>query len=157
LAEHGIDADFYLRRRPLDETLPWDHIDAGLSKRFLRQDLARAVNGILTPDCSIERCTYCGACDFEEVRNRDYHLAGAKGGEHRGREISRWAERAVPDDGDPLPAWETKAWREIRTRVAARRAPSTRAGATVDTPLPAPLALTGGDGPTPRGDGNAEE
>src|SRR5262249_15919564 len=64
MAEHGLDPAFYLRRRPLDELLPWDHLDAGVSKRFLRQDLARAVEGVLTPDCSIERCTYCGACDF---------------------------------------------------------------------------------------------
>src|SRR5262249_41050140 len=38
LDAHGLDAQFYLRRRPLDETLPWEHIDAGLSKRFLLQD-----------------------------------------------------------------------------------------------------------------------
>src|SRR6185503_5325946 len=84
LAEHGLDPEFYLRRRPLGEVLPWDHLDAGLSKKFLQQDLARAVEGRLTPDCSIDRCTYCGACDFETVRNIDYHPAGAKGTEHRG-------------------------------------------------------------------------
>ena len=79
MAEHGLDPGFYLRRRPLGETLPWEHLDAGLSKRFLLQDLSSAVSGLLTPDCSIERCTYCGACDFEGVRNVDYHPAGAKG------------------------------------------------------------------------------
>src|SRR5262249_58223704 len=42
LAAHGLDAAFYLRRRPLGEQLPWDHLDAGLSRRFLLQDLARA-------------------------------------------------------------------------------------------------------------------
>ena len=41
-AENGLDPDFYLRRRPLDETLPWDHLDAGVSKRFLQRELARA-------------------------------------------------------------------------------------------------------------------
>jgi hypothetical protein len=80
--------------RPLGETLPWEHLDAGLSKRFLLQDLSRAVSGLLTPDCSIERCTYCGACDFESVRNVDYHAEGAKGGDHRGggsRAGRRWS------------------------------------------------------------------
>jgi radical SAM-linked protein len=158
-AAHGIDPVHYLRRRPLDETLPWDHLDAGLSTRFLRQDLARAVQGVLTPDCSIERCTYCGACDFEAVRNVDYHPEGAKGGDHRGAgAVSRWAELLVPpaDDG-PLPAWETRMYREIRTRVAERRqaaraaAPVTEAPATI--PLSAPAADGGGSG----GDGNAEE
>jgi len=42
LAAHGLEPQFYLRRRPLEETLPWEHIDAGVSKKFLLQDLARA-------------------------------------------------------------------------------------------------------------------
>jgi radical SAM family uncharacterized protein/radical SAM-linked protein len=161
MAEHGLEADFYLRRRPLDEVLPWDHLDAGLSKKFLQQDLARAVEGRLTPDCSIERCTYCGACDFAAVRNVDYHPAGAKGTEHRGSAVSRWAELLVPGTPeDPLPAWETRTWRTIRTREAARRAArqpiAPRPTPSVESPLPASLA--GGPIAAPRaGDGNAEE
>jgi radical SAM family uncharacterized protein/radical SAM-linked protein len=161
MAEHGLDPAFYLRRRPLGETLPWEHLDAGLSKRFLLQDLARAVSGLLTPDCSIERCTYCGACDFEAVRNVDYHPEGAKGGEHRGRGISRWAEMIVPDEArDTLPAWETRSFRDIRTRVAARtaaRAPQARARAVAAAPLPEALGTATLDGGAPTGEGNAEE
>jgi radical SAM family uncharacterized protein/radical SAM-linked protein len=162
LAEHGLDADFYLRRRPLGERLPWDHLDAGLSKKFLQQDLARAVEGRLTPDCSIERCTYCGACDFETVRNVDYHPAGAKGADHRGDAVSRWAEMLVPNDAseDPLPAWETRTWRGIRTRVAARRAArepvAPRPAEIAESPLPAALA-TGPATVAAGGEGNAEE
>jgi len=162
LAEHGVDAAVSLRRRALDEALPWDHLDAGVSRKFLQQDLARAVEGVLTPDCSIERCTYCGACDFKALRNVDYHLSGAKGGEHRGGEVSRWAELAVPaerDDGPP--AWETRAWREIRARVAARRAAGVSAATprpTVDAaPLPATMADPGTAALALSGDGNAEE
>jgi radical SAM family uncharacterized protein/radical SAM-linked protein len=163
LAAHGLDADFYLRRRPLGEALPWDHLDAGLSRRFLLQDLARAVNGVLTPDCSIERCTYCGACDFRAVRNVDYHLEGAKGADHRGGAISRWAELVVPaTDAAIGPAWETKAWHEIRARVARRRVaaePVVRPRAAREAPLPAalaPQAAAAEDG-TCSGQGNAEE
>jgi radical SAM family uncharacterized protein/radical SAM-linked protein len=161
LAAHGVDAAFYLRRRPLGETLPWDHLDAGLSKKFLQQDLARAVAGQLTPDCSVERCTYCGACDFESVRNVDYHPDGAKGSEHRGDAITRWAERLVPNTPeDPLPAWETRMWRGIRTRVAARRAARQPVAARPDAPAesPSPATLTPGNAPlVPSGEGNAEE
>src|SRR5439155_2095498 len=82
MAAHGLEPRFYLRRRPLAEKLPWDHLDAGVSRKFLLQALARAVAGVLPPDCSIERCTYCGACDFEAVRNVDYHPEGAKGSDH---------------------------------------------------------------------------
>jgi len=163
LATHGLEPRFYLRRRPLEELLPWDHLDAGVSRKFLLQDLARAVNGVLTPDCSIERCTWCGACDFEAVRNVDYHLAGAKGGEHRGRGISRWAEQAVGSDDAGAPAWETRAWREIRARVARRTAaaePWRSRLAPVDAaPLPATLAPLGAPASAGAadGEGNAEE
>ena len=159
LAAHGIDPAVYLRRRPLGETLPWDHLDAGLAKRFLLQDLARAVRGVLTPDCSIERCTYCGACDFKAVRNVDYHPEGAKGGEHRGRGISRWAELAVPSDAsDALPAWETRMWRRIRARAAERRPAASLRGGVDAAPLPAALAANEAVAEAPRpGEGNAEE
>jgi radical SAM family uncharacterized protein/radical SAM-linked protein len=162
LAAEGLDAAFYLRRRPLGETLPWDHLDAGVSTRFLQQDLARAVEGRLTPDCSIERCTYCGACDFEAVRNVDFHPAGAKGSHHRGAEISRWAEMLVPaPDGEMLPEWETRTWRRIRTEVAARRVARVPVASAPSRPVAAPLPATfatGGDtAPTSSGQGNAEE
>ncbi len=162
LAAHGLDAAFYLRRRPLGEVLPWTHLDAGVSDRFLRQDLARAVEGRLTPDCSIERCTYCGACDFRAVRNVDYHPAGAKGTDHRGARVSRWAEMLVPtSEGDALPEWETRTWRRIRTDVATRRAarlPVAAAPHAVDAaPLPATLATADPAVGSASGEGNAEE
>src|SRR5438309_3885359 len=151
---HGLDPRFYLRRRPLAEKLPWDHLDAGVSRKFLLQDLARAVSGVLTPDCSIERCTYCGACDFQAVRNVDYHPAGAKGADHRGHETSRWADLAVPAEDDDGPAWETKAWREARKRTAQRRdAARPRPAMPEAIPLPEPLAS--GDGARGRGRGSA--
>jgi radical SAM family uncharacterized protein/radical SAM-linked protein len=162
LAAEGLDAAFYLRRRPLGEILPWDHLDAGVSARFLQQDLARAVEGRLTPDCSIERCTYCGACDFETVRNVDFHPAGAKGSHHRGAEISRWAELLVPPtDGEPLPEWETRTWRRIRTEDAARRAARVPVASAptrpVAAPLPAALATPDAGALAAGGEGNAEE
>lgn len=159
----GLDGDWYHRRRPLGEVLPWSHLDAGLSEKFLRQDLARAVEGVLTPDCSIERCTYCGACDFERVQNVDYHPEGAKGSDHRGERISRWAEMLVPrtDGDDPLPEWETRTFRSIRTRVAERRAArvpvAPRPDAVDEAPLPARLADAATAVPRAAGDGNAEE
>ncbi|HWP66705.1 MAG TPA: TIGR03960 family B12-binding radical SAM protein, partial [Candidatus Limnocylindria bacterium] len=158
LAAHGLDAAFYLRRRPLSETLPWDHLDAGVSKKFLMAELARAVRGVLTPDCSIERCTYCGACDFEQVRNVDYHPEGAKGALHHGARISRWAELLVPDaEPSELPEWETRTWRRVRERVRREKRQHPRgAAAVVDAPLPAPVAAPAAAVVGP-GEGNAEE
>jgi radical SAM family uncharacterized protein/radical SAM-linked protein len=162
LAQHGLEQSFYLRRRPLGETLPWEHIDAGVSKKFLLNDLARALEGRLTPDCSIERCTYCGACDFKAVRNVDYHPDGARGTDHRGESISRWAELAVPsDEGSALPEWETRTWRSIRTKVAERRAARRPVDAApapaTDAPLPASIAQGTASAAAPSGEGAADE
>ena len=63
----GIDPDFYLhRKRSFQDVLPWDHIDSGVEKRFLREELKRATEAILTPDCR-KKCLECGVCDHQTV------------------------------------------------------------------------------------------
>lgn len=59
-AECGIDPLHYLRERSLDEALPWDHIDTGVSRDFLKAEFARAVTGEETPDCRSSSCHGCG-------------------------------------------------------------------------------------------------
>ena len=56
----GLDPDFYARReRSPEETLPWDHISAGVDKGFLLKEFRRAMEGRTTPDCR-EHCLGCG-------------------------------------------------------------------------------------------------
>lgn len=117
LHDTGLSGDFYLRRRQLDEILPWDHLSSGVTKTFLQRELAHAFAGTLTPDCSVERCTYCGACDFVNVRNVDHHLAGAKGSEHRGAAVDHWASEIVGGP-DAHGAWEPRGWHKIRAKRA---------------------------------------
>ena len=64
----GVDADFYtVRGYGEDELLPWDTIDVGVSKKFLKRERARAYEATVTPDCR-EHCAGCGAnCLLEEV------------------------------------------------------------------------------------------
>jgi radical SAM family uncharacterized protein len=58
--ELGIEPDFYTHReRPIDETLPWDHIDAGVKKQFLTEDYLWSERGQTRIDCR-ERCFACG-------------------------------------------------------------------------------------------------
>lgn len=58
--ECGIDPEFYAnRRRDLEENLPWDHIDVGITKRFLRSEYKKALKADLTRDCRVA-CTACG-------------------------------------------------------------------------------------------------
>lgn len=47
---------------PLDRPLPWDHIDVGLDKGWLRDELMRALTETLTPDCAFNDCSSCGVC-----------------------------------------------------------------------------------------------
>lgn len=56
----NIDPDFYaIRERELDEVLPWDFIDVGVSKEYLSREYEKALKGELTNDCRLG-CTGCG-------------------------------------------------------------------------------------------------
>ncbi len=60
-AETGLEPEFYaLRERPLEEPLPWAHIDAGPSVAFLKREYQRALSGKATPDCRRQACHACG-------------------------------------------------------------------------------------------------
>ncbi len=60
----GISIDFYnLRQRDEDELFPWDFIDIGVSRRFLRREWERAMDAEVTPNCRMQ-CSGCGAATF---------------------------------------------------------------------------------------------
>ncbi|MCD6551676.1 TIGR03960 family B12-binding radical SAM protein [Thermotoga sp.] len=65
----GIDPAEYLRERALEEELPWDHIDMGVTKEFLRKEYQRALRGEVTEDCRWKECYLCGVCPRFKVRN----------------------------------------------------------------------------------------
>lgn len=60
----GIDPDFYLRERSYDETLPWDHISVGVTKKFFMRENEKAKKAETTPNCR-EKCAGCGAASFK--------------------------------------------------------------------------------------------
>ena len=64
-AETGIDIEFYtLRERSTDEVLPWDFIDAGVTKEFLIREWKQAKGEVVTPNCR-QKCAGCGARRYE--------------------------------------------------------------------------------------------
>ena len=51
------------------QPLPWDHIDSGVEKRWLAEDLRNALAAAVVPDCSFEGCSSCGVCGPELGHN----------------------------------------------------------------------------------------
>jgi len=62
--ETGIDPSFHIEReRAYDEFLPWEIIDAGLSREFMQREHERAQVARSTAPCpSVHQCTRCGVC-----------------------------------------------------------------------------------------------
>ncbi len=64
----GIDPAFYANRKwDLDEVLPWDVIDCGVSKEFFLREREKAYAEVTTPNCR-EKCSACGANKLGGVR-----------------------------------------------------------------------------------------
>jgi len=58
--KNNIDATFYANRlRDVEENLPWDFIDIGVNKEYLKNEYKRALEGVTTPNCK-EKCSGCG-------------------------------------------------------------------------------------------------
>jgi len=67
--ECGVLPDYYAYRdRELDEVFPWDFVDVGVSKEFLKREWNNALNEVVTPNCRT-KCAGCGIKDCNE-RNR---------------------------------------------------------------------------------------
>lgn len=61
----GIDPAFYANRtRTPDEVFPWDHLNYGVTKEFLKAEWERAYQGLTTPNCR-EKCSNCGALCYK--------------------------------------------------------------------------------------------
>lgn len=61
-----INPDFYVHReRAEEELLPWDFINHGIDKQFLRSEYARAIQGKSTRSCPMDpdKCSVCGVCE----------------------------------------------------------------------------------------------
>jgi radical SAM superfamily enzyme YgiQ (UPF0313 family) len=66
----GFSLSFYIhRQRPLNEVLPWDHIDNGVRKSFLEREYVKAMAGKTSPACPMTGCRACGACDAKRTED----------------------------------------------------------------------------------------
>ena len=70
--ESNLDPTFYThRKRFLDEVFPWEHINVGVTKKFLTQDYTWSLEGKTRPDCR-HKCYACGILPgFAEMRRQN--------------------------------------------------------------------------------------
>ncbi len=70
LKQSLLSPDYYVyRERSLDELLPWDFIDHGIKKSFLKREYKRALLGRTSSPCPMESCTLCGVCKKKSYKN----------------------------------------------------------------------------------------
>ncbi|MCB0115170.1 MAG: B12-binding domain-containing radical SAM protein, partial [Caldilineaceae bacterium] len=120
--ECGLDMNWYARReRPLDETLPWEHISAGLKKEFLMQEYVHTYQGGVVDDCR-EHCFSCGILGYFKDQRRDAPDDG-------------WAcpplgrgKQRQPVDVSPIPLYFNDDMSPARTGQFAERVPQRRQG-----------------------------
>jgi radical SAM family uncharacterized protein len=76
LEEEGLTPHFYTHReRGLDEVFPWDHIDAAVHKKFLKDDYLMSIKGETRVDCR-DKCFACGILPkFKEERSQTELMA----------------------------------------------------------------------------------
>ncbi|AFZ36793.1 Protein of unknown function DUF2344 [Stanieria cyanosphaera PCC 7437] len=53
----------------LDAPLPWDHLNTGIDKEWLKADLQRALEAATVPDCAFDGCSHCGVCSTDFGHN----------------------------------------------------------------------------------------
>lgn len=67
--ELGLDPHFYANRvLDYDDVLPWEHLESGVTKRFLMIEHRRAMQEARTLDCRYVDCTGCGICPGRGVQ-----------------------------------------------------------------------------------------
>ncbi|HOU50334.1 MAG: TIGR03960 family B12-binding radical SAM protein [Smithella sp.] len=69
MAETGINPADFLRERKINEQLPWDNIDCGVSREYLLEEKQKSEEQKATQDCRFADCQNCGVCDFATTQN----------------------------------------------------------------------------------------
>ncbi len=114
LSECGVAAEDYLAPHNPDTPLPWDGVDVGVDKDFLKRDWRRAVQARTLPDCRLEGpCYDCTSCDGD-LQHVFAKLEALQGAPPRrgpaipshGRGTTRLAEDPIPRHvpAPPVPA-----------------------------------------------------
>lgn len=67
LRQSEVNGDFFVyRQKDLEEILPWDFIDTGLSKKHLKREYTNALKAAESEICRVGSCYLCGVCEVPE-------------------------------------------------------------------------------------------
>ncbi len=121
----GMAPERFLRERSLSEWLPWDHLHAGISKKYLLKEWQRHLEASTIPDCRWGDCGRCGACG-REVRVTTFDgqdpLASrrppAGEGPHYRHPKVALPDIAPPGKGSPASRRAELPWKRTRFRYA---------------------------------------
>ena len=83
---------------PTDYVLPWAHITAAVSPKFLAREREHAAAGITTPDCTFENCSACGACPTLGV---DIELQQEREGKEAAPAANPYCKVVHPREAEP--------------------------------------------------------
>ena len=72
MEKSGLNYKEYFRQRDEAEPLPWEHLDTGVSRKYLLAEKKRALKGKITKDCRYETCHKCGVCSQDESISKPY-------------------------------------------------------------------------------------
>jgi len=96
IAESGIKPADFTREREINENLPWNNIDCGVSREFLLQERQKSKDQSATDDCRFSGCQDCGVCDLSTTKNIFAEKEETK------------AALSLQQAADTIPAKETK-------------------------------------------------
>ncbi len=72
LAKWSRDMEHYTDRQiPLEETLPWDRLDIGVEKEYLKREWKKYWQGRFTPPCPDMECSQCRRCGMQAHKSDD--------------------------------------------------------------------------------------
>jgi len=69
LAARGLSLDASFRERAEDEELPWEVVSYKIPREYFLKERRRAYAAQETDECKTARCSACGVCDFQAIRN----------------------------------------------------------------------------------------
>jgi radical SAM family uncharacterized protein/radical SAM-linked protein len=67
-AEEGVAPQDYLQLKRLEDPLPWDFVDTGVTKTYLWEEYQKGMGGQSTADCRQGECSQCGVCPSFNVK-----------------------------------------------------------------------------------------